>query len=134
MATKKETATTEVVTEEVKEKKTSRKAKKESVVIKSTKATIHDFDIILEPVITEKSMSSTQNDNKFTFIVKKSCNKTEIRNAIEKIYDVHVVGISTINVNAKATSRGSRFKGKLPGYKKAVVSLKEGETINLFAE
>ena len=127
---------TEVVNEEVKEtKKTTRKkAKKEEVKVPTSKATIHDYDLIVEPIITEKSMSATQENNQFTFVVKKGSSKTEIRKAIERIYGVHVEGISTINVNPKNASRGSRYKGTLPGYKKAIVSLKEGETINLFAE
>ena len=132
-------ATTPEVVEEtpVKEKKTTRrtkKAKAEEEVKVVSKATIHDYDLILEPVITEKSMSASSELSQFTFIVKKGSNKTEIRRAIERIYNVHVTGISTINVSKKAKSHGSRYKGYVPGYKKAIVTLKEGETINLFAE
>lgn len=127
-----------VVAEEAKPaKKTTSRRKtkaKEEVKVVTSKATIHDFDCIIEPVITEKSMTASQEQNKFTFIVKKGSNKTQIRRAIERIYNVHVTGISTVNVNSKKLSRGSRYKGSVPGYKKAIVSLRDGETINLFAE
>lgn len=105
----------------------------EEVVIEN-KATLHDFEIIKEPVITEKSTALNQNENQYTFIVDKKAGKTEIRKAIERIYNVHVVGISTVNTKDKLLSRGSRYKGKLGGFKKAVVKVREGETINLFAE
>ena len=109
-------------------------AKKEEKVVVSSKTTIHDFDCIIEPIITEKTMSQSSENNKFAFKVKKDANKIEIRNAISRIYNVHVEKVSVINVLAKKISRGSRYKGHLPGYKKAIVTLKEGETINLFAE
>ena len=138
MPKKKEVEATEVVEKPTKEtKKASKKAKKEKeekVVKLTSKATIHDYDLIIEPVVTEKSMSASSELSQFTFIVKKGSNKTEIRKAIERIYNVHVTGISTINVAKKAKSHGSRYKGFVPGYKKAIVTLKEGETINIFAE
>ena len=102
--------------------------------VKTNKPTIADFDVIIEPVITEKSMTASENQGKFTFKVRKGAGKTQIRKAIEKIYGVHVTGISTVNVHSKNASRGSRYKGTISGYKKAIVTLKDGETINLFAE
>lgn len=107
---------------------------KKEVKVEASKATIHDFEIIKEPLITEKSMAASQNENKYTFVVDKKASKTEIRKAIERIYGVHVTGISTVNKIAKQTTRGSRFKGTLSGFKKAIVTLRLGETINLFAE
>lgn len=144
-STKKTPAKEEVKTEVVNEEKVATaekapkasKAKKVSKVEETkpvSKATIHDFDCIIEPLITEKTMKATQDENKITFIVKKGANKTQIRNAIEKIYNVHVVGISTVNVVAKATTRGSRYKGTISGFKKAIVTIRNGESINLFAE
>ncbi len=108
--------------------------KKEVVAEVSSKTTINDFDCIIEPIITEKSMTQSQEHSIFAFKVKKDANKIEIRNAISRIFNVHVESVRVINVLAKKSSRGSRFKGTLPGYKKAIVTLKEGETINLFAE
>lgn len=108
--------------------------KKEVVAASTSKTTIHDFDCIIEPIITEKTMAQSQDGNKFAFKVNKDANKIEIRNAISRIYNVHVESVKVVNVMAKKASRGSRFHGTLPGYKKAIVTIKEGETINLFAE
>ena len=111
-------------------------AKKEAVaeVVATTKPILHDFEIIKEPVITEKSSLLSESSNQYTFIVDKKAGKTEIRKAIERIYGVHVVGISSINAKEKLLSRGSRYKGKIGAFKKAIVTLREGEVINLFAE
>lgn len=108
--------------------------KKEVAVVVEKKATISDFDVIIEPLITEKSMTASQETNKFTFVVRKDANKTQIKNAIHRIYGVNVKSVNLVNVPAKATSRGSRYKGKISGFKKAIVTVKAGETINLFAE
>ena len=110
--------------------------KKQEVVaeVKEKKATISDFDVIIEPLITEKSTTESQERNKFTFIVKKEANATQVKNAIHRIYNVNVTGVNLVNVPAKASSRGSRYKGTLSGFKKAIVTVKNGETINLFAE
>ena len=105
---------------------------KEEVIVK--KATISDFDVIIEPLITEKSMSASQEHNKFTFVVKSTANKTQIKNAIHKIYNVNVTAVNLVNVPAKVTTRGSRYKGTISGFKKAIVTVKDGETINLFAD
>lgn len=102
--------------------------------VTKNKATINDFEVILEPVITEKSTTENQENNKYTFVVKKGTNKVQIRNAIKRIYGVTVTNVNTVNVPAKVTTRGSRYKGTISGYKKAIVTIKEGETINLYAE
>ena len=98
------------------------------------KASIADFDVIIRPVITEKSVSASSEGNKFTFVVKKDANKIQIKNAIQNIFNVHVTSVNVINVPAKLLSRGTRYKGSLNAYKKAIVTIKEGETINLYAE
>lgn len=109
--------------------------KKVNTEVKNTsKATIHDFDIIIEPIITEKTMAQSQMQNKFVFKVTKDANKTEIKNAVERVFNVHVKSVQTVNVMAKSLSRGSRYKGHVPSFKKAIVTLNEGETINLFQE
>ena len=87
-------------------------------------------DIIIKPVVTEKSMN-LQAENKYTFIVDKKANKTEIKNAIEKIFEVDVMQVNTINVKGK-TKRVGRFVGKTAAKKKAIVALKPGQTIKLF--
>lgn len=80
-----------------------------------------DYDIIVRPVITEKSMS-LMGDRKYTFIVNKSANKIQIRNAIEKIFNVKVSRVFTMNYNGK--KKRVRFNlGKRADFKKAIVQL-----------
>ena len=98
------------------------------------KATMKDFEVILEPVITEKTMSMMQNENKVTVKVLKSANKVEIKLAFERIFQVKVTDVKVVNVRAKELTRGTRYKGTLAGYKKAVVTIAEGEAIDLFKE
>ncbi|NLV21562.1 MAG: 50S ribosomal protein L23 [Syntrophomonadaceae bacterium] len=87
-------------------------------------------DIIIKPVVTEKSMDLLA-DNKYTFIVDKKANKTEIKNAIENIFKVEVAKVYTMNIKGKPKRMG-RFEGKRPDRKKAVVALKAGQKIRLF--
>lgn len=70
-------------------------------------------------------------DNKYTFQVAMGANKTEIRQAVEAIFNVKVVNVNTIRVLGK-TKRMGRFEGKRSDYKKAIVKLAEGNTIPLF--
>jgi large subunit ribosomal protein L23 len=87
-------------------------------------------DVIIKPVVTEKSMSLLE-ENKYTFIVDKRSNKTEIKNAIESIFKVTVEKVSTMNVKGKPKRMG-RFEGKKPDRKKAIVKVKYGEKIRIF--
>ncbi|EAX47578.1 Ribosomal protein L25/L23 [Thermosinus carboxydivorans Nor1] len=87
-------------------------------------------DIIIRPVITEKS-SSLMQDNKYTFIVSPKANKVEIRQAIEQIFKVKVLDVNTIRVRGKVKRLG-RTQGKRPDYKKAIVKLAPGERIEFF--
>ena len=87
-------------------------------------------DIIIKPVITEKSMN-LQAENKYTFYVDTKANKTEIKNAIEKIFEVDVLKVNTINVKGKM-KRVGRYIGRTAAKKKAIVYLKPGQTIKLF--
>ena len=98
------------------------------------KATERDFEVILEPVITEKTMELMQNENKVTIKVLKSANRTEIKLAFQRIFQVKVVDVKVLNVRAKSLTRGTRYQGHLSGYKKAVVTIAEGEAIELFKE
>lgn len=143
MAEKKKTAATEeVVAEPVKAEKAKKKAtsKKESkaeskkVEKRFTSPTYRDYEAILKPVITEKSMDLMQRLNQVTLKVKADSNKAEVKAAFERIFQVKVVEVRILNVEAKATTRGSRYKGKISGYKKAIVTVAEGEAIDLFKE
>jgi large subunit ribosomal protein L23 len=87
-------------------------------------------DVIIKPVVTEKSMNLLV-DNKYTFIVDKKANKTEIKNAVENIFDVKVEKVYTMNVRGKPKRMG-RFEGRTPNRKKAIVTVKSGQKIQLF--
>ena len=98
------------------------------------KPTERDYAVILKPVITEKSMAGMQNMNKVTVKVAKDANKTEVRLAFERIFQVKVEDVRIVNVHAKATTRGTRYHGTIQGYKKAIVTVASGEAIDLFRE
>ena len=87
-------------------------------------------DIILRPVISEKSYSLLD-DNKYTFEVHPKARKTEIRQAIEQIFDVKVTGVNTMKVPPKPKRQGWTA-GQTSAGKKAVVSLAPGNTIEFF--
>ena len=87
-------------------------------------------DIIIRPIVTEKT-SDMMKDNKYTFQVAMGANKTEIRQAIEAIFNVKVVKVNTIRVLGK-TKRMGKYEGMRSDYKKAFVNLAEGNTIPLF--
>ena len=88
-------------------------------------------DIILRPIITENSMDGIA-DRKYTFEVAKDANKVEIKNAVEKLFDVKVAKVNTINVDGKLRRYG-RFEGYTASRKKAIVTLTEdSKTIEFF--
>ncbi len=88
-------------------------------------------DIIIAPVITEKSMSVIA-DKKYTFKVAKDANKIEIAKAVEEIFKVKVAKVNTISVRGKARRMG-RYEGYTPSWKKAVVTLTaDSKTIEFF--
>jgi large subunit ribosomal protein L23 len=87
-------------------------------------------DIIVEPVISEKSYG-LMDQNKYTFIVRPDANKTQIKIAIEKIFEVKVTNVNTIN--RKGKRKRTRFGfGKRPDTKRAIVSVAEGQRIDIF--
>lgn len=91
---------------------------------------MRERDIIKAPIITEKSASLAQEKNTITFSVDTKANKTEIKNAVEKIFNVKVENVNTINVKPKK-KRVGKYVGKTNKVKKAIVKLKEGSTIEL---
>jgi len=92
--------------------------------------------IIKKPVITEKATATTDKFNRFTFIVDRSVNKIEIKKAVEKMYNVTVTDVRTMNYGGGKSSVKYTNKGivEQPSkqFKKAVVSVANGETIDLF--
>lgn len=88
-------------------------------------------DIIIKPLLTEKGYDGIA-DKKYSFIVKKSANKTQIKAAVEKLFDVQVKSVNTVNCKGKLKRMG-RNEGYTPDYKKAIVQLKaESKTIEFF--
>ena len=88
-------------------------------------------DVIIRPVVTEKSMKLMAEDNKVTFEVAKGVNKIEVRNAVEKAFNVKVVKVNMLNTKSKP-KRVGRYVGKTSAVHKAIVKIKEGQTIELF--
>jgi large subunit ribosomal protein L23 len=87
-------------------------------------------DIIKAPVITEKSASIATNERKYVFKVDSKANKNQIKEAIEKIFNVKVESINTVNVHPKK-KRVGRYKGLTNKYKKAIITLTPGNKIDL---
>ena len=87
-------------------------------------------DILISPVVSEKSYGLLD-QNKYTFLVRKDSNKTEIKIAVEKVFNVRVTGVNTLNRAGKR--RRTRFGwGSRPDTKRAIVSLAEGQRIDIF--
>ena len=89
----------------------------------------HYSDIIIAPVVTEKSMLARQN-NVYTFKVAKSATKDEIKNAIETAFKVEVKSVNTLNTKSKRRRVG-KYAGRTKTYKKAIVTLKDGSSIEI---
>ena len=93
-------------------------------------------EILIRPLVTEKMTSIQDRQGKFGFVVKQSANKIEIKHAVEKSYGVTVVKVNTINVDGKRkfryTAKGI-IEGRSQSYKKAIIKLQAGETIDFYA-
>ena len=87
-------------------------------------------DILIRPLVTEQSTALMQ-EGKYTFVVAKGANKIEIGAAVEEIFKVKVASVNTVRVLGK-TKRMGRTQGKRPDYKKAIVKLAPGESIEFF--
>ncbi len=88
-------------------------------------------DLILAPVVSEKSYDLIENENTYTFEVDPRSNKEEIRDAIEEIFDVTVIRVNTMNRKGKRKRSGYKF-GKRKDVKRAIVRIAEGDSIDLF--
>jgi large subunit ribosomal protein L23 len=87
-------------------------------------------DIIIRPIVTEGSMALLE-QQKYVFVVALKANKTQIRHAVEEIFNVKVKSVNTMRVMGKEKRMG-RHAGRTPNWKKAIVTLQPGETIELF--
>lgn len=88
-------------------------------------------DVIVRPVLTERSMDLLRNQNKYTFVVARDANKVEIKRAVEELFGVKVAKVNTMNVPGKVRRRGASV-GRRPDWKKAIVTLAEGQRIRKF--
>ncbi len=86
--------------------------------------------VVLSPVVSEKSYAGIA-VGRYTFKVHPDAHRTQVRRAVEELFDVHVERVNMIKVQPKPKRRGL-FKGTRPGWKKAIVQVREGETIEIF--
>ncbi len=93
-------------------------------------------NIIIKPLLTEKTSALTDKLNRFAFLVNRRANKVEIKKAIELTYSVSVVAVNTINHPGKIKTRSTKSSisvGRTNAIKKAIVTLAEGETIDIYS-
>ena len=91
---------------------------------------LHPNEILLAPVVSEKSYSLIEG-RKYSFKVHPDAHRTQIRQAVEELFEVHVEAVNVSKVPSKPKRRGMT-KGRKPGWKKAIVQIREGETIEIF--
>jgi large subunit ribosomal protein L23 len=91
---------------------------------------LHPNQVLLAPVVSEKSYSLIT-DRKYTFKVHENAHKTQIRQAVEELFEVEVLSVNVSKVQPKPKRRGLT-RGRRPGWKKAIVQLKEGHEIEIF--
>ncbi|HOD10107.1 MAG TPA: 50S ribosomal protein L23 [Flavobacterium sp.] len=93
------------------------------------------MSIIIKPIITEKITKEGEVFNRFGFVVDKKANKVQIKKAVEATYGISVVSVNTMNYRADRTTKYTKsglISGKTNSYKKAIVQVKEGETIDFY--
>jgi large subunit ribosomal protein L23 len=93
--------------------------------------------VLIRPLITEKMSDLTAEQSNYGFLVNPNANKIEIKRAVEEKFNVHVLDVRTINHPGKTKTqfrKSGRFTGKTAKFKKAIIKLREGETIDLFDE
>jgi large subunit ribosomal protein L23 len=91
---------------------------------------LHPAQILLRPVVSEKSYHQIT-ENRYTFRVHPDAHKTQVRQAVEELFDVKVVGVNIVKMPPKPKRRGM-IKGSKPGWKKAIVELQAGDKIEIF--
>jgi large subunit ribosomal protein L23 len=91
---------------------------------------LHPNEVLLAPVVSEKSYSFI-GQNKYTFRIHPNAHKTQVRQAVEELFGVKVLHVNVLKVQSKPKRRGM-FRGTRPGWKKAIVQLQPGDTIEIF--
>jgi len=94
------------------------------------------MDIIIKPIITEKMTAQAEEMNRYGFIVDRRADKIQIRSAVESLYGVKVSSVNTMRYGGKTKSRYTKtgfVQGKTNAYKKAIITLKDGEVIDFYS-
>jgi len=92
-------------------------------------------DVLIKPVLSEKVNRLSEKYNRYTFLVDRKANKLEIKKAVEEFYGITVEDVNTINVPSKVKQRNTKaglLTGRKPAKKKAIVTVAEGDTIDLY--
>lgn len=92
--------------------------------------------VVVKPIITEKMTDKAESLNQFGFIVDKHANKLQIKTEVEDLYGVQVISVNTMNYSGKSKSRFTKaglISGKTKAFKKAVITLAEGDSIDFFS-
>ena len=95
------------------------------------------MEILKKPLITEKASGLSEKAGKYTFLVEKKANKVEIKKAVEKMYGVNVEEVNTLIIASKPKNRNTKTRvisGRKGSYKKAIVKVAKGETIDFYNE
>ena len=92
------------------------------------------YDVLVRPLVTEKSSYQSNSLNQYSFVVADKATKTMVKDAIETLFDVNVVRVNIVNAPAKRgrRARSRRLLVRRPGFKKAIVTLADGESLEIF--
>lgn len=92
------------------------------------------YDVLIRPLVTEKSSYQSSMLNQYSFIVANDATKTVVKDAVETLFDVKVDRVNIINAPAKRgrAARSRRLRVRRPGFKKAIITLEPGETLDIF--
>ena len=92
---------------------------------------LHPNEVLLAPVVSEKSYAQIEGSNTYSFRIHPDAHKTQVRQAVEELFEVKVLRVNISKVQAKPKRRGVH-RGARPGWKKALVQLRDGDTIEIF--
>ena len=92
---------------------------------------MHPYEVLKRPIVTEKTSRQSDTENRYSFEVDRRANKLQIKEAVEKAFNVQVVAVNVMNVSGKQRRMG-RIRGHTPNWRKAVVKLAPGQRIQLF--
>jgi large subunit ribosomal protein L23 len=92
---------------------------------------LHPNEVLLAPVVSEKSYEQIETDHKYSFRVHPDAHKTQVRQAVEELFEVHVEAVNIVQMRSKPKRRGLT-RWRRPGWKKAIVKIRAGESIEIF--